>query len=403
MMPRLGRQARRILPAEPDRLHASGAARAAAAVHRALAPREEESDAAMSEPVKPITYYVDPATPKWLMPFVKNGIEDWQPAFEEAGFRHGIVARDAPTKAEDPDWSPEDARYSVVRWLPSDTENAHWPERPRPADRRDPRGRHLHVPQHQVAGRAVVLLAGGAPRSARPAVAVAGFADRSTGRSGSSPTKSGTRSGFSTITKAARPTRSTRSAAARGCSDGPLAVDHGLLALQLHWCSPRTTSTSPTSPAHRTLRQVRRAVGLHADPGREARPTTERATLDQWSREQDATPWLRSNVSDFSRRGSGDQSEAVGDADPVKATGWGLKSIKQIVPLLIPATTGTPGDSYADLQQTLWRPDRPVAARDGTRGHHGRRDGITGEARGAGGRPVHAAPSGAPACRPCAS
>jgi len=59
--------------------------------------------AAISEPVKPITYYVDPATPSWLVPYVKQGIEDWQPAFEAAGFRRGIVAADAPSPEQDPD------------------------------------------------------------------------------------------------------------------------------------------------------------------------------------------------------------------------------------------------------------------------------------------------------------
>ena len=69
-------------------------------------------------------YYVDPATPTWLVPWVKKAIESWQPAFEAAGFKNGIVAREAPSKAVDPDWSPEDARYNVVDWLPSTTENS---------------------------------------------------------------------------------------------------------------------------------------------------------------------------------------------------------------------------------------------------------------------------------------
>ena len=56
-----------------------------------------------------------------------KAIEDWQPAFEMAGFKNAIIAKVAPTKAEDPDFSPEDARYSVVRWLPSTTENASGP------------------------------------------------------------------------------------------------------------------------------------------------------------------------------------------------------------------------------------------------------------------------------------
>ena len=55
---------------------------------------------------------------------MKKGIESWQPAFEAAGFKNAIVAKEAPTPEQDPDWSPEDARYSVIRWLPSTTENA---------------------------------------------------------------------------------------------------------------------------------------------------------------------------------------------------------------------------------------------------------------------------------------
>jgi hypothetical protein len=81
----------------------------------------------ISEPVKPIVYYIDPATPKKWIPYLKAGIEAWQPAFEAAGFKNAIIAKEAPTADEDPDWSPEDARYSVVRWLPSTTENASGP------------------------------------------------------------------------------------------------------------------------------------------------------------------------------------------------------------------------------------------------------------------------------------
>jgi hypothetical protein len=81
----------------------------------------------LSDPVKPIVYYIDPATPAKWAASVKRGIEQWQPAFEAAGFRKAIIARDAPTPEEDPDWSPEDARYSVIRWLPSTIENASGP------------------------------------------------------------------------------------------------------------------------------------------------------------------------------------------------------------------------------------------------------------------------------------
>jgi hypothetical protein len=72
------------------------------------------------------------------------------------------------------------------------------------------------------------------------------------------------------------------------------------------------------------------------------------ATLDRWSREQDSIPWYRFNMSDSRGSDPGDQSEAVGDADPVKATGWGIRSIKQIVPLVVPATVRD-GRDYDDL------------------------------------------------------
>lgn len=79
------------------------------------------------EPKKPIIFYIDPATPERWRPYLKQGIEDWQKAFEEAGFKNAILAKDAPTKEEDPDWSPEDARYSVIRYFASDIQNAYGP------------------------------------------------------------------------------------------------------------------------------------------------------------------------------------------------------------------------------------------------------------------------------------
>ncbi len=79
------------------------------------------------EPKKPIVYYIDPATPEKWRPYLKQGIEDWQEAFEAAGFKNAIIAKDPPTAEEDPDWSPEDARYSVVRYFASDIQNAYGP------------------------------------------------------------------------------------------------------------------------------------------------------------------------------------------------------------------------------------------------------------------------------------
>ncbi|PIX06548.1 MAG: zinc-dependent metalloprotease [Flavobacteriales bacterium CG_4_8_14_3_um_filter_35_10] len=79
------------------------------------------------EPKKQIVYYIDRATPVQWRPYIKQGIEDWQVAFEAAGFKNAIIAKDPPTVEEDPDWSPEDVRYSVVRYLASPIPNANGP------------------------------------------------------------------------------------------------------------------------------------------------------------------------------------------------------------------------------------------------------------------------------------
>ena len=79
------------------------------------------------EPKKQIVYYVDRATPEKWRKYIKQGIEDWQVAFEAAGFKNAIIAADPPSVEEDPEWSAEDVRYSVVRYLASPIPNANGP------------------------------------------------------------------------------------------------------------------------------------------------------------------------------------------------------------------------------------------------------------------------------------
>jgi uncharacterized protein DUF4953/uncharacterized protein DUF5117/uncharacterized protein DUF5118 len=79
------------------------------------------------EPVKPIVYYIDPATPMVWRSYLRQGVEDWNVAFAAAGFKNAIIAREPPTAAEDPEFSPEDARYSVIRYFASDVQNAYGP------------------------------------------------------------------------------------------------------------------------------------------------------------------------------------------------------------------------------------------------------------------------------------
>lgn len=79
------------------------------------------------EPIKPITIYIDPATPKKWVPYLIKGINDWQVAFEAAGFKNAIIGKEAPTPQQDPEFSVDDSRYSVVRYFASDIANAYGP------------------------------------------------------------------------------------------------------------------------------------------------------------------------------------------------------------------------------------------------------------------------------------
>lgn len=79
------------------------------------------------EPVKPIIYYIDPTTPEKWIPYLIKGVNDWQKAFEKAGFKNAIMAKRAPTKAQDSTWSLEDARYSAIVYKPSPVANASGP------------------------------------------------------------------------------------------------------------------------------------------------------------------------------------------------------------------------------------------------------------------------------------
>jgi hypothetical protein len=88
---------------------------------------KKKPKADLSEPVEPIVWYVSREVPEKWRSYCIQGIEAWQPAFESAGFKNAIIGKIAPTRREDPDWDPEDARYTTIRWLPSAVPNAFGP------------------------------------------------------------------------------------------------------------------------------------------------------------------------------------------------------------------------------------------------------------------------------------
>jgi hypothetical protein len=96
-----------------------------------LEPKPEDMEkyrrGELVEPAKPIIYYIDPATPKEWVPYLIQGVNDWQPVFEKAGFKNAIMGKVAPTPEEDPTWTLEDARFSAIVYKPSDIANASGP------------------------------------------------------------------------------------------------------------------------------------------------------------------------------------------------------------------------------------------------------------------------------------
>lgn len=95
-----------------------------------LEPKPEDVERYLNgelvEPAKPIVFYIDPATPKKWVPYLIHGVTDWQVAFECAGFKNAIVAREAH-EAKDASWSLQDARHSAIVYKPSALANAAGP------------------------------------------------------------------------------------------------------------------------------------------------------------------------------------------------------------------------------------------------------------------------------------
>ncbi len=315
---------------------------------------KKDPNAALSEPVKPIVYWIDPATPVKWRPYLKSGVESWQAAFEAAGFKDAVIAKDAPTPDQDPDWSPEDARYSVIRWLPSTTENASGPHVHDPrsgeiletdiqfyhnvmnlarnwyfvqAGALDPRAKTLPLPD-DLMGKLIEYVAAH---------------------------EVGHTLGFQHNMKASSlyPLAKVRDAKwVKENGHTPTLMDYSRFN---YVAQPEDRiAVEDLIPKIGPYDKWATMWGYRPIPGAKT-PEDEKKTLDEWARQQDQTPWLRFSTEGAAGADPGDLTEAVGDEDAVAATTLGMKNLERVAGMLLTATTTRTGDPYTDLEEVYGR------------------------------------------------
>jgi len=311
---------------------------------------KQNPNAAVSDPVEPIVYWIDPATPEWLKPWIVTGVNAWQSAFEKAGFSNAIFGRVAPTPEEDPDFSMYDARNSVIYWWPSTVANATGGQIVDPRSGEILKGEVNMFHNIMDLQKSWYFIQVG-PLDER--VQSLPMPDSLMGRLVEYVVthEIGHSIGFPHNMKASSqyPADSIRSVSfleRMGGSHVATLMDY----------SRFNYAAQPEDNI--PLEYLIPKVGPYDDfavnwgyaeiPGART-PDDERPTLDGWARQQDDFPWLRFSTSDAGSSDAGNLTEAVGDADAVKSTTYGMRNLQRVMDMMLDVTEA-PGESYAELE-----------------------------------------------------
>ena len=310
------------------------------------------------EPVKPIVYYVDPATPAKWAPYVKQGVEDWQRVFEKAGFRNAIIARYAPTPAEDPDFDPEDIRYSSVRWAASLTRNAVGPSTSDPRTGEIIESDITWYHNHMRSYRNRLLIETGA---ANPAARTLDIPDELMGETMRQVIahEIGHALGLphNMIASSSFPVDSLRSRS--------FTNRYGVSATIMDYA--RQNYIAQPGDGLEPKDFIRRLGpwdefiinwGYRVIPGAPT-PEAERPVLDRWLASQTGPMGYRYLPQYLSSIDPRSQTEDLGN-DPIGATRYALQNMQRMVPSLVSWTT-SPGEDYGELREVygeavgMWR------------------------------------------------
>jgi hypothetical protein len=310
---------------------------------------KQDPNAAVSEPREKIVFWIDPATPEWLVPWVKAGVEEWLPAYEDAGFRNAIEGRLAPTPEQDPSFSIYDARHSVVYWRPSTVANATGGQQV------DPRTGEILKAEVNMYHNVLNLLRNWyftqvSPLDARAQVLP--FPDSLMGRLVQYVVSHeiGHAIGFPHNMKASAmyPADSIRSVdfLRRKGSHVATLMDYS----RFNYVAQPEDNIPPELLIPKVGPYDHFAIMWQNTPIPGAStPDDERATLEQWSRMQDTIPWFRFSTSDASQDPY-DLTEAVGDEDAVSSSTLGLRNLRRIMDTLL-RVAEQPGEDYSLLSE----------------------------------------------------